>query len=272
MKRSVVCWLIAGSALCSFSVRASASPVWKSIADNCTANHFHVSDLASYAEMKEQRLSAAATNSIDPGVNGSVKVHGWDQSDVLVKACVQTAADTESEAQALVPQISIAQGRGQIEPSGPSNNEHRYWNVSYEVWLPNSSNLDLKAHNGSIRVETVHGAIRFHTVNGSVSLADVGGHVNGSTVNGSLSIDLAGNAWNGTGLDAETTNGSVNLNLPEHFSAQVNASTVNGRVKVDFPVTVSGEIGKTMSFQLGSGGPSIKAKTVNGSVHIGRRA
>lgn len=272
MKRSVCC-LIAACALFSFSMQASAaSPVWKSVSDNCTANHFHVNDLASYAEMKEQRLPAAATDSIDPGVNGSVKVHGWSQADVLVKACVQTAADTESEAQALVPQISIAQGAGQIEPSGPSNNEHRYWSVSYEVWVPNSSNLDLKAHNGSIRVETVHGAIRFHTVNGSVSLADVGGDVNGSTVNGSLSIDLAGNAWNGSGLDAETTNGSVNLNLPEHYSAQVDASTVNGRVKVDFPVTISGEIGRNMSFQLGNGGPTIKAKTVNGSVHIGRRA
>ena len=118
----------------------------------------------------------------------------------------------------------------------------------------------------------MRGQIRFHTQNGSVHLADVGGDVDGSTTNGSLHIDLSGTAWNGSGLRAETTNGSVNLDLPENYSARVEASTVNGRVKVDFPVTISGEIGKDMSFQLGNGGPTIQAKTVNGSVHIGRKA
>jgi hypothetical protein len=273
MKGSVLCFVLATGALLSWSIQATAkTPSWTTAEDNCSASHFHVNDLVSHAEIKEQRLASASTNSINPGQNGSIRVHGWNQSDVLVKACVQTAAPTDSEAQALVSQISIAQGPGQIEPSGPSTNDQRYWNVSYEVWVPNASNLRLEANNGSIHVETVHGEIRFHTQNGSVHLADVGGDVDGSTTNGSLHIDLAGAAWNGNGLRAETTNGSVQVNLPENYSARVEASTVNGRVKVDFPVTVSGEIGKNMSFQLGNGGPTIQAKTVNGSVHIGRRA
>jgi DUF4097 and DUF4098 domain-containing protein YvlB len=272
MRGSVFCCLMAATALLGSSVQASAkAPGWRTVDENCTARNFHVNDLASFAQVKEQHLPAAATDSIDPGPNGSIRVHGWNQSDVLVKACVQAAADTESEAQALASQVSIAQGPGRIEPNGPSHDEQHYWSVSYEVWVPNVSNLELKANNGSIHVETVHGAIRFHTQNGSVHLADVGGDVDGSTTNGSLTIDLAGNAWNGNGLRAETTNGSVHLNLPEHYSAQVEASTVNGRIKVDFPVTVSGEIGNTMSFQLGNGGPAIHATTVNGSVHIGRR-
>ena len=273
MKGSVFCCMIVAGALLSFSNQASAKGwSWSTVGDDCTASHFHVNDLVSYAETKEQRLPAASTESISPGQNGSIRVHGWNQGDVLVKACVEGAADTDSEARTLVSQISIAQGPGEIEPKGPSHNEHRHWNVSYDVWVPNASNLNLKANNGSIHVETVHGEIRFHTLNGSVHLADVGGDVNGSTTNGSLRIDLTGAAWNGSGLSAETTNGSVNLNLPDNYSAQVAASTVNGRVKVDFPVTISGEIGRNMSFKLGSGGPTIQAKTVNGSVHIGRRA
>lgn len=273
MKNPVSYCLIAAGTLLAIAFPASAATSgWPSASDDCTASHFHVNDLASYAELKEQRLSAASTDSIDPGVNGSIRVHGWNQNDVLVKACVQTAADTESEARALFSQVTIARGPGEIEPDGPSTDQHHYWGVSYEIWLPNKSNLDLRAHNGSIHVEAVNGEIHFRTVNGSVHLADVGGDVNGSTVNGSLDIDLDGNAWNGTGLRAETTNGSVKLNLPEHYSAQLEASTVNGHVRVDFPVTVSGEIGKTMSFQLGSGGPAIRATTVNGSVRISRKA
>lgn len=192
-------FLIAAGALLGFSIQATAkTPEWRSIGDDCTAEHFHVNDLASFAQVKEQHLGAASTYSIDPRENGSIRVHGWNQGDVLVKACVQAAADTESEARSIASQVSIAQGEGQIEPNGPSRDENHYWSVSYEVWVPNASNLQLRANNGSIHVETIHGAIRFHTVNGSVHLADVGGDVDGSTTNGSLTIDLAGNAWNGT--------------------------------------------------------------------------
>jgi hypothetical protein len=272
MKSSVLYVILATGSLLSFGVQASAkSPSWTSASDNCRANSYD-SGLVSYAEVKEQRLTPASSETVNPGPNGSIRVHGWNQRDVLVKACVQTAAPSDSEARALVAQISIAQGPGQIEPNGPSTDDQHHWNVAYEVWLPAASNLSLEAHNGSIHIEAVHGQIRFHTQNGSVHLADVSGDVDGSTTNGSLSIDLSGKGWSGSGLRAETTNGSVNVNLPENYSAHVEASTVNGRIKVDFPVTVSGEIGKDMSFQLGNGGPTIQAKTVNGSVHISRKA
>lgn len=272
MKGSVLCCVVAAGALLSWSAQANAkTPSWTSDKGNCSANSYD-NGLAGYAETKEQRLAAASSEAINPGPNGSIRVHGWNQSDVLVKACVQAAAASESEARALVSQISVAQGPGQIEPNGPSTDDEHHWNVSYEVWVPASSNLSLEAHNGSIHIEAVRGQIRFHTQNGSVHLADVSGDVGGSTTNGSLSIDLSGNGWTGNGLRAETTNGSVNVTLPENYSAHVEASTVNGRVKVDFPITVSGEIGKSMSFQVGGGGPTIQATTVNGSVHIGRKA
>jgi DUF4097 and DUF4098 domain-containing protein YvlB len=104
-----------------------------------------------------------------------------------------------------------------------------------KVWTPNSSNLDLNANNGSISISAVHGQIRFHTQNGSVDLAEVGGDVGGRTTNGSLRIDLMGRSWNGHGLRAATTNGSVRLIVPEAYSAQIEASTVNGGLHVCFP-------------------------------------
>jgi hypothetical protein len=225
----------------------------------------------SYAESRDERLPSGSTNHIDPGTNGSIEIHGWANPDVLVRACIQAAAQTDSEARALASQVTIARGAGMIEPAGPSNGDRQYWGVSYELWVPNAANLDMKANNGSIAVTGVTGQIRFNTQNGSVHLTEVEGDVEGSTVNGSLAIDLAGSGWKGSGLRAETTNGSVRLSVPETFSAEVQASTVNGHVKVDFPITVSGEIGKTVSFQLGSGGPLVQAKTVNGSVFIARK-
>ena len=271
MKNPIRCLLLT-CAIAVWCMQANAAPGWRTAGDECSAKNYSVNDLTSYAESKEQRLAAASTTTIDPGANGSIRIHGWNQGDVLIKACVQTAAPSESEARALASQISIADGPGQIEPRGPSRSEDRQWNVWYEIWVPNASNLSMKANNGSIHVEAVHGEIRFHTTNGSVHLSDVAGDVEGSTTNGSLNIDLTGSGWNGNGLRAETTNGSVHLNIPENYSAQVEASTVNGHVKIGFPVTISGELRNNVTFQLGNGGPRIEAKTVNGSIRIERKA
>ena len=269
--KSLPLFLLAG-ALCSSQLEAKVWPRNEADAMGCSADHFHANDLVSYAEMREERLPAAATNYINPGQNGSIKVHGWNNSDVLVKACIQAAAPNESEARGVASQIAITRGAGSIEPSGPSTGERLYWGLSYEVWVPNGSSLKMDANNGSIWVDNVRGQIRFHTLNGSVHLAEAGGDVDGSSTNGSVNVELSGSTWNGNGLHVETTNGSVRLQLPENFSAQVRASTVNGRVHTDFPATVSGDSGKNVSFQIGSGGPTIEAKTVNGSVHIGRRS
>jgi hypothetical protein len=236
----------------------------------CSAHNYERDGLATYAESRDQRLATSSTNRVDPGQNGSVRVHGWNQSDVLVRACILTAAPSEGEARTMASQVKIAEGPGKIEPDGPSQDHRHHWDVSYEVWMPNASNLETEAHNGSIGIDDLHGEIRFRTVNGSVHLNKVGGDVDGSTTNGSVHIDLAGKSWDGRGLRAETTNGSVRLSVPESYSAKVEASTVNGGVHVDFPITVSGEIGKSLSFQLGSGGPTIEARTTNGAIYVGR--
>lgn len=273
MKKTVFL-VSAVSVLSSFSFAANAkAPMSRTDTDkDCSASQYRVNDLVSYAEMREQRLSVASMNYINPGQNGSIRVHGWDKGDVLVRACVQAAGESESDARAIASQVAIASGSGRIEPKGPARGDRMYWDLSYEVWVPTSSNLDLNASNGSISISAVRGQIRFKTLNGSVRLTEVGGDVDGATTNGSLNIDLMGSSWSGQGLRAETTNGSVRLTVPENYSAKIEASTVNGGLHIDFPVRVSGELGKTISFQLGGGGPTIETKTVNGGVHISRRA
>ena len=92
MKRAAVL-VFALSVLSIFSIAASAKVLTGMTGGDkeCSANHYHVNDLVSYAEMREQRLALASMNYINPGQNGSIRVHGWDKGDVLVRACVQTA-------------------------------------------------------------------------------------------------------------------------------------------------------------------------------------
>ncbi len=115
------------------------------------------------------------------------------------------------------------------------------------------------------------GKLDLRTHNGGVSLEGVGGDVRAQTQNGGLNVVLTGKSWDGTGLDAETRNGGVRLSVPEQYSARLETGTVNGSIRTDIPVTVSGRISRELSIPLGGGGKTIRARTTNGSVTIGRR-
>jgi hypothetical protein len=209
---------------------------------------------------------------IDGMRNGSVRVTGWAGDSVKVTARIQAQARTDAIAQSMLPKIRvIADGRG-VSSEGPSMNydDEAGWSVSYVVYVPRHFDLDIEAHNGSLGVSGVAGKLDLRTVNGSLVVSDIGGDVRAHTQNGSLNVRLAGNAWDGAGLDAETRNGSVRLSLPESYSASLEVGTVNGPIHTDIPVTVSGRISRELNFALGGGGKPIRVHTTNGPVTISR--
>jgi DUF4097 and DUF4098 domain-containing protein YvlB len=225
--------------------------------------------LVSHCEMKEQTLAASKGSiRIDPGMNGGVTVNGWDRSDVWVRARIDTAADTDSEARSMVSTIRFASGSGQIRAEGPEMDRHHNWSVSYEIFAPRQSDLQMKTFNGGIHLTDLRGRIDFEALNGGVTLERLAGEIHGHTTNGGLHVTLAGDRWDGSGLDVETTNGGVKLDVPSSYSAHIETSTVNGGVDVDFPVTVHGHIDKNLSFDIGNGGPTIRVTTTNGGVRI----
>jgi len=209
---------------------------------------------------------------IDGRQNGGVRVFGWDRDAVEVTARMQAQGRSDADARELLSRIKIiADDRG-VRADGPSmDGDYDGWSVSYYVNVPRRFDLDLEAHNGGLTVEGVSGKLALDTHNGSVALLGVGGDVRANTQNGSLNVQLTGTKWDGTGLDAETRNGSVRLAVPEQYAAQLETGTVNGSIRTDIPVTLSGRISRQLSIPLGGGGRTIRAMTTNGSVQITRR-
>jgi DUF4097 and DUF4098 domain-containing protein YvlB len=104
-------------------------------------------------------------------------------------------------------------------------------------------------------------------------LYDVAGNVRGRATNGGVTIEVAGDRWQGTGLDVSTTNGGVRLFLPRDYSANLDARAVNGGISVDFPMTIQGLLNNRREIRgtIGSGGPPLRVATTNGGVQIRRR-
>ncbi|HEY0347159.1 MAG TPA: DUF4097 family beta strand repeat-containing protein [Pyrinomonadaceae bacterium] len=230
--------------------------------------------LYNHCEIKEQALPAGGAITVDGRENGGVAVKGWDRNEILVRAKIESRAPTQSEADVLAQQVRIETGALNIHAEGPESRNDYQWYVSYEIFVPRRADLSLTAHNGGIAISEVTGKIEFKTLNGGISLVRVGGAVRGSTTNGGLHVVLAGVRWEGEMLNVTTTNGGVNLVLPDNYSAHVETSTVNGNVNSEFPLNVPmterGRLPKEISVDLGSGGPTIRATTTNGGVHLAR--
>jgi DUF4097 and DUF4098 domain-containing protein YvlB len=174
----------------------------------------------------------------------------------------------DASAKAIAAQVRVNWSAGQVSATGPETNHDQSWAVSYEVFVPRNADLALKTHNGGISIADVRGNIQFDAQNGGVNLKNLAGDVEGKTTNGGLNITLAGNRWDGNKLDARTTNGGINISMPTGYNAHFETATVNGHLNANFDMTVHGEIGKKLSTDLGSGGPTIHVETTNGGVNV----
>jgi Putative adhesin len=235
---------------------------------SCNNESNHRDRMVTHCEMREQSVPFGGRLAVDAGVNGGVTVKGWDNSGVLVRARVEASAPDEPTAASLGAQVQVNVSAGQVSATGPSVSQDNGWSVSYEIFVPRRGDLNLKANNGGISIMDVQGNIQFDTRNGGVTLKRLGGDVQGQTMNGGLNVELAGSRWDGTKLDARTTNGGVNIAMPQNYSAHFETATVNGHLNLNIPITVHGEISRALSTDIGSGGPTIHVETTNGGVNV----
>jgi DUF4097 and DUF4098 domain-containing protein YvlB len=226
---------------------------------------------AHHCEVRESTVSGLNPLDIDAGTNGGIQIEGWDRSDVHVRARIDAYGDTEAAARSLASQVRIDASGASVRADGPSSGRDEGWSVSFDIQVPRTAMLTLHTHNGGIAIEDFRGTANVHALNGGVSLRNVSGDIRGGTTNGGITVSLSGAHWDGAGLDVETTNGGVRIDVPAHYSATLETATVNGRIRVDFPITVTGSLGKRLTTTLGSGGATIRATTTNGGVSIRRQ-
>lgn len=261
-----------GAASCMASVAAAAQSrtSGEDWLDQCRDNNRRDNDRVVYCELRDVAMSApSGALTVDGRQNGGISVRGEDRRDVRVEARIQVWGSSESRARDLASQIRISSEGGSVRADGPGGSDS--WSVSYDIVAPRRSDLSLRAKNGGIRVSDVSGRMTLSTENGGIKLDGAGGDVRGETVNGGLDIKLAGERWQGAGLDVVTQNGGVRMSLPSSYAARLETGTVNGHVSIDFPITVQGQIGRQISSDINGGGPTVRAVTTNGGVRITRQ-
>jgi len=231
------------------------------------------SDSVRHCEMREQTVPAIGRLSVDANRNGGVTMKGWLRNEVLVRARVEASAENEGAAANVVSRVSIDSSGGQVRATGPESvdNNNSWWSVSYEIFVPQNTDLTATGRNGGITISDVRGQIRFEGRNGGVHLKRLAGDVSGSTVNGGVQAELTGTIWDGRQLEVTTRNGGVNVTMPSSYSARIQAESERGGFQSDFPVAVQGNVRpRRLDFNVGVGGPPIHVTTTNGRVSFTR--
>jgi hypothetical protein len=234
------------------------------------ANGGYERDRVRHCEMREQSLPSIGRLSVDSSPNGGLSVKGWLRGDVLVRARVEATAENEGAASNLASRVTVDGSGGQVRATGPEQVRNSGWNVSYEIFVPQTSDVTLKTVNGGINVSDVRGQVHFDAVNGGVNLKRIAGEVSGATVNGGINVELTGNSPAGRQMELSTHNGGVTVAMPAHYSARIQAETGMGRISSDFPLPTNADASGKLDFSIGSGGQPIHITTGNGGIRLKR--
>lgn len=141
--------------------------------------------------------------------------------------------------------------------------------VELEITVPATVNLsNIRTVNGSVELSGFTNNTRASSVNGVIRANDLSGSAELDTVNGTIRASFLSVAP-GDELSFSSVNGGINLDFPSDLDADLRTSVVNGRVHCDFPITLDGGSGKrSLRGRIGEGGTSLRASTVNGSIHV----
>jgi DUF4097 and DUF4098 domain-containing protein YvlB len=216
----------------------------------------------------------SATGSVTlENVNGNVEIRTWDKNEILIEG--EKSAQTEEELKAIDLTMDVSESRAAIKVRLPKRSGSWFFgntiraSVRFTLTVPTAAALDrIATVNSSVSVDGARGKAQVETVNGSIHAADLGGSARLRTVNGQINATFT-SIVAGQEFSMETVNGSVTVVLPKDAGVALRTSVVNGHVDCDFPLTLTKSSGRrNLSGTIGDGRASLKAETVNGSIHI----
>jgi hypothetical protein len=253
---------------------------------------FHVDAGGRPVETAVQHLTvpaAIAELSLAAAPRGGIAVRGWSGKDYDLLACKAAVGSDRSEARDRLAAVTVGVNGRVVESSGPAGED---WMVYWIVRAPRGAAMKLSIQNGPLSVRRAKGTFTIRGANGPVSLDEVegsvsvevdngpvaisngGGDVQVRTHNGPIAVSLAGEAWQGEGLDARAVNGPLSLELAEGYRGGVRVES-SGHA----PWSCSGpcEGGERIwddggrSLAIGPQPARVHLSTVNGPVAIEAR-
>jgi DUF4097 and DUF4098 domain-containing protein YvlB len=262
-----------------------------------------------YVDHQEKRFTVQGRPELRVSTfDGPIEVRQWDQPEVLVvierRAATREAAERidmkiEQDGDRITVAVRypdhtfdwVRGGRSaRLIVSAPAKSDLNARSGDGAVDVEGlTGRIEVQTGDGSIRGNRLTGDLKFGTGDGSIRVSEASGLLTAQTGDGSVNVEgaLSGvtiRTGDGTvtlvaspGSAASddwtisTGDGSVMLDLPDAFSADLDAHTGDGRIAVE-NLTVSDVSGKMarnrLRGQIGTGGRLLRVRTGDGSITL----
>lgn len=215
-------------------------------------------------------------------VNGHVTIKAWDQPRVHVVAVKEVEADRDQVQQVMKDlrvDLQPQNGGLVIRTHHPKQTEGFSglfsWifgdrvsaQVTYEITVPRTMNVDASTVNGAITLSDVTGKHEIETVNGKIEVSRCAGSLDAETTNGSIHAELT-RVQKGQPLHFETTNGRIEVQVPKDLAVDVDAGTTNGSIHTDLPIATTRTSRNSLRGTINGGGTPLRMRTTNGGISI----
>jgi DUF4097 and DUF4098 domain-containing protein YvlB len=247
-----------------------------------------ISVLPAYADewSKTYNLSGKPDLRVDTS-DANIHVSTWDQNTIEAKVTTLRYKIGEGG-------IRIEEHQNgdlvEIDVHFPHHNFTVEWGnhrVDVEIHMPREGKVNLRTGDGKIEIGGLKGEMDLHSGDGSEVLEGVDGKLRATTGDGHIRADgrfdalelktgdgrvevrAAAGSSLASGWRLETGDGSVTLEVPADFSADVDLHTSDGHIDLEMPVTTEGKLRENeVHGKLNGGGNSLIIRTGDGSIRL----
>lgn len=237
-------------------------------------------------------FGSGGTLSVIGAPNGSIRVEGWANNKIEVRAEIEITAPSEGDLDKIAAVTGFALeesiGRTGIVSLGTHDKKHLKraakkfpkelvglpFRINYSIKVPRYCDLQIDGGKGDLFVSGIDGTMKINFLDTNARLELIGGGVLATFGGGSVSVTVPTRSWRGRFADISLSSGVMNVSLPPSLNAEVDASIVRtGKIENSFtdlkPRTRKDVFSdKLIAAKSGAGGIPLKFTVGDGTLKI----
>lgn len=222
---------------------------------------------------------------------GSIAIEGWQRNEVEVIADIEWHANTEQDLTRLaaIENFVLDEDANHLRILTSGTHDKVFmkrfakgfpkkliglpWKINFRIKVPISTDLEINAGNGPLKLSGVEGAIQVNALESDATIALTGGLVSITVLRGSIKLDIPARSWRGQGADVRLATGEFTIGLPTGFSADIDADVLRlGTIQNDYPDLEPRERGgitaRSMRARAGAGGAMLRFTLGDGTLRL----
>jgi hypothetical protein len=238
-----------------------------------------------------RRFGYGGTVTIIGAPRGSITVEGWPRSEVEMTADIELLAESEDDLNRLATVNTFVFDEDTNHLSLLSTGTHDRvfmkrvakdfpkrllnlpWKIDYRLHVPTSTDLEINAGSGGIKLTGVEGSVRLSASESETMLTLTGGIVSATIAAGNVRVVIPVRSWRGAGAEIRVAAGDLTIELPAGFNGDIDADILrSGKIVNSYedlqPREKPGLTDQIVRARAGTGGAAFKFTLGVGTLFI----